>query len=659
MNPPTSLKLRWPTGERAIPFGTTVRIGRDASCDVVIDDPNVSRRHAELRTESGGWVLVDTNSTQGVHVAGERVQTVPIAGRVEVVLGRVGTGVTIVLETEHVTPSRGSRASGVLDDAVTEHVRPGGQLREEALGGATVVTGDQLAVECGGRSYRFDPGTDRLVGRDDSADVVSSNPTVSRRHAVLRHDGANWTLEDLGSSGGTYVDGRRVQRVELKGSTAIWLGDPDSGERMIVVASGTRARTPLEAVGRFVRTGRGALVVLAVAAVAIVLSLVAVLGGGGSGSPFADRLAVATVHLIAGSSAGSGTIVDAERGLILTNAHVVAPRAQGTGARDLLVERELSEEADEVLVAVTTGLDRSAEIRYRGEVVAADGMLDVAVVKITKLASGALIEDGDLDGLVDVPLGNSDDLETGARIRVLGYPGIAESDAPTLTQGVIAGSVRDDRLGTNRAYLNIDADISPGNSGGAAFDDRGRLVGIPTLLNLDARTLSRSNRMRPSNLARDLIEAARRGERYESPFYTPLTGDEAIVAVRSIEPTNRSGFTPSCAGAGFDVRPGDDFVSVAVTYEGFTADAHQDLLARVIAVPEAGTPSLIGLATTADQYPFELGEQGCVTVTIDLVGDSGRAPIASGTHVLQIFAGPNYRFLGEVPFAVPGVIDAS
>ena len=49
-------------------------IGRSRECDVVIDDPNVSRRHAELRpTATGGWSVVDLGSTNGVRVNGRPV----------------------------------------------------------------------------------------------------------------------------------------------------------------------------------------------------------------------------------------------------------------------------------------------------------------------------------------------------------------------------------------------------------------------------------------------------------------------------------------------------------------------------------------------------------------------------------------------------------
>jgi FhaA, N-terminal domain/FHA domain len=53
-------------------------LGRSSDCDLVIDDPNVSRRHAEVRREDGRYVVADLGSTNGVELNGRRVQTAPL-----------------------------------------------------------------------------------------------------------------------------------------------------------------------------------------------------------------------------------------------------------------------------------------------------------------------------------------------------------------------------------------------------------------------------------------------------------------------------------------------------------------------------------------------------------------------------------------------------
>ena len=49
-------------------------IGRSRDCDITLEDPNSSRRHAELRNEDGNWIVTDLGSTNGVKVNGRRVQ---------------------------------------------------------------------------------------------------------------------------------------------------------------------------------------------------------------------------------------------------------------------------------------------------------------------------------------------------------------------------------------------------------------------------------------------------------------------------------------------------------------------------------------------------------------------------------------------------------
>jgi hypothetical protein len=74
-------------GKRNKLSGTRVVLGRSRECDIVMSDPNVSRRHAELRREGAGWSIVDLGSTNGIKVNGQRVDQATLNDGDRVTLG--------------------------------------------------------------------------------------------------------------------------------------------------------------------------------------------------------------------------------------------------------------------------------------------------------------------------------------------------------------------------------------------------------------------------------------------------------------------------------------------------------------------------------------------------------------------------------------------
>jgi S1-C subfamily serine protease len=521
--------------------------------------------------------------------------------------------------------------------------RPGGALRPEALQGETVVTGDNVLVESGGSTRSFTRGTRVSIGRDPSNDVVAANPTVSRQHARLFHDGEHWVVEDVGSSSGTFVNGARLTAPRrLSGSTVVMLGDPDAGERVVVVTGGPQKLTAGQ---RIKRSRRGPLlvgIIGVVVLVALVAGLVAILGGdddGGGGSrPDDELLARGTVELFVDAGSGSGTIVDAERGLILTNAHVAAPAADGAGVASGVLEIGLEPNPEEIEIWVSAGLDDPAQPRFIGEVVAADGYLDLAVVKITRTSGGSLIEESDLEGLAEIPLGDSDELSSRDNLTIFGYPGVADSRAPTLTEGIVSGFVGDDRVGTNRYGINIDADIRGGNSGGLAADDEGRIVGVPTATYIEDRgdVTDTINRLVPINLAKPLITAAQDGTEYVSPAWTKLTGGETFSQLRTVDAGTAQDFSPACSTPAGTPVADDSFVAVSFDYQNLPQARHQDIAIAVL--DENG--DIIGSSVSADFFPMAISGNGCATATVVL-----DTSLSAGSYEVRLYAGPNYRLI--------------
>ncbi len=181
-----------------------------------------------------------------------------------------------------------------------------------------------------------------------------------------------------------------------------------------------------------------------------------------------EALALSTVQLVGLNDdlepecAGSGVIVGSD-GTILTNAHVVT-----------------SEEGCEftsIGVGVTVDSNDPAVVRYRADVLVVDLALDLAVLRISQHLDPASVEPLPA-AFRAAPLGDSDTVELGDDVRILGYPVIG-GETITLTTGSVSGFTAQAGIGT-RALIKTDATISAGNSGGMAVDTDGRVIGIPT-----------------------------------------------------------------------------------------------------------------------------------------------------------------------------------
>jgi pSer/pThr/pTyr-binding forkhead associated (FHA) protein len=89
------------------------------------------------------------------------------------------------------------------------------------------VKGPALVVRSGGgRSGEtfFPKGPKTLIGRSPECDVFLDDVTVSRRHAELTNDGSTFTIKDLGSLNGTFVNRRRIETAVLEDDDELQIG---------------------------------------------------------------------------------------------------------------------------------------------------------------------------------------------------------------------------------------------------------------------------------------------------------------------------------------------------------------------------------------------------------------------------------------------------
>lgn len=251
----------------------------------------------------------------------------------------------------------------------------------------------------------------------------------------------------------------------------------------------------------------------------------------------ADRARLATVQIMqvytnpvgqtVMSCSGSGTLVSRD-GLILSNAHVALPLA---GCR-----------ADRITIALTLRLDQPPVPKYYAEVIASNIGWDLAVLQITGTIDNLPVDRAAL-ALPFVELGDSGEVRLDSTIHVVGYaPPATDAEADTISQviaGTVSGFTAEARTG-ERSWIKTRAALPGSMSGGGAYDANGLLVGVPTVepatsgltgaMDVECRRIQDSNgdgrvddqdlcipvsgfvnALRPANLARSLILAARLG----------------------------------------------------------------------------------------------------------------------------------------------------
>lgn len=155
-----------------------------------------------------------------------------------------------------------------------------------------------------------------------------------------------------------------------------------------------------------------------------------------------------------GYAIGSGFVIDAQEGYIVTNHHVI-------------------ENGHEIKVIFYDGTE------YTAELINSDSITDLAVLKI------------EAEGLKQVSFGKSENVKVGEYVVAIGTP-YAETLSGTMTSGIVSGIARDiditnasGKVVKTMTLLQTDCSINPGNSGGALFDMSGNVIGITSLKLVD------------------------------------------------------------------------------------------------------------------------------------------------------------------------------
>jgi putative serine protease PepD len=339
----------------------------------------------------------------------------------------------------------------------------------------------------------------------------------------------------------------------------------------------------------------------------------------------------ATVRLLMGTPDnyagwGSGTLIS-PTGLILTNTHVAQPQTPGAAVAQGIPSSQLGSNSPYLTVELTTGPSSPVVARYRAKPVAVDGYLDLSVVQIYATSDGKPVSPGSLR-LPYLKLGNVGALQLDQNVTVLGFPGVADSDSITVTSGVVSTFVPDPlrHVSDPRFELETTARVAHGNSGGAAIDNAGRLIGVPSLA-IPGEGNDVSWRLRSVSEAAPLVAAARDHTTYHSKILVQLTGAESVTQIgvngnaQAACPGARTTAASTSAVFGFSYdrfRPGLD-IAMAIGLPG----------GSVVTLPGGGLPQ-----TTADTA------SGCLRYELT-AGQLGITALPAGTYQVQLLAGPD------------------
>jgi S1-C subfamily serine protease len=351
----------------------------------------------------------------------------------------------------------------------------------------SIVTGDQAG-------HSVPVGAEELqIGRGIGVGLLLRDANVSRRHAAVRalSDGTA-EIRDLRSANGTFVNGDRIEKAILRGGEQVQLGDTvmhvqgaaeEALETRHAASPGLSARAPVgrptdsmvmralrsssiirtlradSAIQRLViapelkRTRQLTIAALGVALAAVLAVAAFALFAGGKGVQDAVAAVEPSTVLVVpqrdgqANGNGSGWVYDAERGLIVTNAHVVN---------------------DGETFKVSVG----------------PKLVPARVLGVAPCEDLAVLQVAQTTGLRSAQLGSQRSLELGDTVVAVGFPQSASASADlTSTAGVVSvvkTTYAEEGLDIP-SYPNVlqtDAAINPGNSGGPLVDLDGRLVGV-------------------------------------------------------------------------------------------------------------------------------------------------------------------------------------
>ncbi|PKB66488.1 MAG: hypothetical protein BZY81_07035 [SAR202 cluster bacterium Io17-Chloro-G4] len=190
----------------------TMTVGRSPDNDIVIDDPTVSRRHARITFDGNQFNIEDLNSSSGTRVNGKSVTR-----------GEGIAGANIKLGNTEICFNR---KAGYREKFPPIGVGDSGETRviaEPADGVAWLAVSGGPGI---GQTHRLISGNN-TIGRESGNDVSQNDSYMSSRHALLKIVDSHAYVYDLGSTGGTKINGKEIGGRQIEPNSVISVGETE------------------------------------------------------------------------------------------------------------------------------------------------------------------------------------------------------------------------------------------------------------------------------------------------------------------------------------------------------------------------------------------------------------------------------------------------
>jgi membrane fusion protein (multidrug efflux system) len=187
-----------------------IRIGRESDNDVILAGKTCSRYHAEIIRSKGDYKIIDLGSTNGIKIGSEKVQEMLITHGISIGVGQYT--LSFILSDQ--------QADRTVRIAVAE-VAP---EPEETEAEAPAVLYLRYLIQNQQKMLKIVAGAEYLIGRSPSSDLVLDDRNVSAQHARISSTDNHFSVQDLGSSNGTQVNGKTVHESALAAGDCITIG---------------------------------------------------------------------------------------------------------------------------------------------------------------------------------------------------------------------------------------------------------------------------------------------------------------------------------------------------------------------------------------------------------------------------------------------------